>query len=347
MFLAIIYPEVVFAIAIGQYASAKQSVKQFHRLGYLNWTLRHAFFADMGGLLIRPLDNAPFVVNSYQFAKLVEEQCVEYPNITAEEIWDKSKADTLSRLLSLLQASWLILQLLGRAILRLPTSTLELSAGALVICTFGTFLCWLHKPSDVRRGFVLAANVTTADILSLTEGGLTEPYKYNLNVFSRSSLYVGDHKIKESMRRQPEDLPGYFSNDRINISTMGGYHIAAVLVVSIAFTSSYLIAWHFVFPTQIESLLWRISSLAAMGSVILTWVFEAVIIRFQNGRWRWKAANGGNKLFPTWWVILKAALLYLTFSVRWYMIVESLIGLRKLPVGVFQTFDVAEVFPHW
>ena len=39
------------------------------------------------------------------------------------------------------QASWLVIQLCGRAIRSLPTTTMELSAAAIVLCTFGTFIC--------------------------------------------------------------------------------------------------------------------------------------------------------------------------------------------------------------
>ena len=162
MFWAIIGPEIVLAVAIGQFASARQSKKRFHKLGHMNWTIRHGFFADMGGFLLQPKTSLPFVVNSRQLAYLVEKKYVACPSISAEEIWDKSKADTLAKVITSIQASWLVIQLLGRATLHLPTTTLELSAGAIVFCTFGTFFCWLHKPADVQRGMVLKTEATTA-----------------------------------------------------------------------------------------------------------------------------------------------------------------------------------------
>ena len=71
----------------------------FHALQYKTWTLRHGFFADTGGILLQPKNSTPFLVNSRQLTYLVEHQYMEYPDITAEEIWDKSKADTLARIL--------------------------------------------------------------------------------------------------------------------------------------------------------------------------------------------------------------------------------------------------------
>ncbi|KAH8643553.1 hypothetical protein IG631_01016 [Alternaria alternata] len=189
MFWAIVGPEIVLAVAIGQYASARRSKKRFHRLGYKNWTIRHGFFADMGGILLQPKESSPFVVNGRQLAYLVEKEYIKCPDITAEEIWDKSKADTLAKLITLVQASWLVIQLLGRAALRLSTTTLELSAGAIVFCTFGTFFCWLHKPADVQRGIVVTTDVTTAQILIDAGPVAAAPYRHTpLDFVARESF---------------------------------------------------------------------------------------------------------------------------------------------------------------
>lgn len=69
---AIIGPELVLAVAIGQFPSARRSVKRFHGLGHKAWTTRHGFFADMGGILLQPKNSTPFLVNSRQLAYLVE-----------------------------------------------------------------------------------------------------------------------------------------------------------------------------------------------------------------------------------------------------------------------------------
>ncbi|CDM38524.1 unnamed protein product [Penicillium roqueforti FM164] len=72
-----------------------------------------------------------------------------------------------------------MIQLFGRFILKLPTTTLELFAGAIVICTFGTFICWMHKPSDVHTGIVLSMEVSTTEIL-LEAGDLAAlPYRHD------------------------------------------------------------------------------------------------------------------------------------------------------------------------
>ncbi|CAN9270533.1 unnamed protein product [Alternaria alternata] len=220
MFWAIVGPEIVLAVAIGQYASARRSKKRFHRLGYKNWTIRHGFFADMGGILLQPKESSPFVVNGRQLAYLVEKEYIKCPDITAEEIWDKSKADTLGKLITLVQASWLVIQLLGRAALRLSTTTLELSAGAIVFCTFGTFFCWLHKPADVQRGIVVTTDVTTAQILIDAGPVAAAPYRHTPLDFVARESFTCSYDVMGFVNRRwdhPERPLRKFPNDRVTV----------------------------------------------------------------------------------------------------------------------------------
>ncbi|KAF3314268.1 hypothetical protein TWF173_004874 [Orbilia oligospora] len=189
MFWAVIAPEIVLSIAMGQYASARRSVRRFKKLECEGWTIRHGFFADMGGFLLQPKDSTPFLVNSRQMAYLVEREYIQCPTITEEEIWDRSKADSLSKLITAAQATWLLFQLGGRAALKLPTTTLELSAGAIVLCSFGTFICWLHKPSDAKSGVTIPTRFTTAQIL-LDAGPIAAQPFPDIATFEKIALFL-------------------------------------------------------------------------------------------------------------------------------------------------------------
>ena len=48
MALAIIGPEIVLTYAAGQWSRARHSIDAFHSSGHTQWTMRMAFFADMG-----------------------------------------------------------------------------------------------------------------------------------------------------------------------------------------------------------------------------------------------------------------------------------------------------------
>ncbi|KAK3342079.1 hypothetical protein B0T25DRAFT_433439, partial [Lasiosphaeria hispida] len=223
------------------------SCQRFKHLG-IKWTLQHAFFADMGGMLLQAPDCPPFLVNS----------C---PQITDEEIWDRSKADTMSKIITILQASYLMLHLLTRAILRLPTTTLELSAGAIVLCTFGTFLCWLHKPCDVKTGIIITTEATIAQILIDAGDAAIQPYRHTpLDFVAKQSFTFGCDVMGLFGLRcdDPERPMRRFPNDRF--PDIGTFEKVALFWITSAFGGFHLIGWNFTFPTRLELILWRASS---------------------------------------------------------------------------------------
>jgi hypothetical protein len=312
----------------------------------------------------------------------VEKNYLKCPEITEEEIWDKSKADTLAKILTLLQASWLMIQLLGRAILKLPTSTLELSAGAIAFCTFGTFICWLHKPSDVHKGIVLTTEATTAQILLEAGDAAATPYRHTpLDFVAKESFTCGyDVMGFFNLRLDSRERPlRRFPNDRFpDIGTLGKF---ALFCVTSAFASVHLIGWYFTFPTRVELILWRVSSSIVTGATVFYWVFETIAARHRFGRWDkyliWLRLKKSPPKPPTdaevgiihqdtigrldafekeqmkakpilmWEVGLIFPIVFLYAAARAYMIVEALVSLRELPLGVYKTFDIADIFPHW
>ncbi|OCK94430.1 uncharacterized protein K441DRAFT_721108 [Cenococcum geophilum 1.58] len=172
------------------YASAKQSVDNFRASGCTKeeWTIYHAFYADSGGFVLQPSHSQPFPLTARQLHYLVQRKYVQLPNITCEEIWDKSKADGVTKCLAFFQAGWVVVQTIGRAIKHLPVTPFELSAVA------------LYKPLDVRTPTILYTSSTTVNILR--EGGeaandpfldtpldFVEPKVYMSSKWSRHALY--------------------------------------------------------------------------------------------------------------------------------------------------------------
>ncbi|KAJ5794349.1 hypothetical protein N7457_000948 [Penicillium paradoxum] len=384
MFWAIVSPELVLSVAIGQYASARRSVKRFRKLGVdqNRWTLRHGFYADMGGMLLQPVDSTPFLVNSRQLVYLVEKQYLECPPITQSEIWDKSKTDTLARLLSLGQSIWLMIQLFGRLILKLPITTLELSAGAIVICTFGTFICWMHKPSDVHTGIVLSMDVSIAEILLKAGDAAAAPYRHTPLDFVAKQSFTCGYEVMGffGLRFDDRERPlRRFPNDRF--PDIGTFEKFTLFCLTSAFASFHLIGWYFAFPSRVEQILWRISSSIVTGATVLYWVLETIAARQRYGRWdkyliwlrlkkphphrhidaeatlarqdtvsrldAFEKEQKEAKPILLWEVGIILPVIVLYVSARGYMLVEVFVGLRRLPIGTFTTFEVSEMIPHW
>ncbi|KAF2421080.1 hypothetical protein EJ08DRAFT_738331 [Tothia fuscella] len=181
---------------------------------------------------------------------------MDLPTITAEEIRDKSKADTLGKFLPLLQASWLIPQLIGRASQGLAMMKLELSASAVVFCTFGTFVCWLQKPSNVRTGTVLQLEAPTEEILSDAGEKAAAPYIHTTLDFVAKESFTFGYDVMGffNLRCDDRDRPlQRFPNDRFpDISTIEKF---GLFCWTTAYAASHLLAWHWTFPTRIVSAL--------------------------------------------------------------------------------------------
>jgi hypothetical protein len=48
-----------------------------------------------------------------------------------------------------------------------------------------------------------------------------------------------------------------------------------------------------------------------------------------------------------WEIMLLAPIVLLYSAARGYMVVEVFVSLREVPAGVYKTFEVAELIPHW
>ena len=84
--------------AMGQYTSARASYYAFKSANQVGWTMRHAFFADMGGVHLQFPGIESFPVNSKGLLFMVTKGYIAFPTeITEEVINDKNKSDGLTR----------------------------------------------------------------------------------------------------------------------------------------------------------------------------------------------------------------------------------------------------------
>ena len=134
--------------------------------------MRQAFFADMGGFVLHARDGDPFPINAAQLHWLVVNKFVDYPTITRRDIWEKSKQDTFTKVVTAFQVGYLILQCIARAVQRLAITTLELNAFAIVVCSLMNSCFWLHKPADVQIPIHIHSSHPMAEI-TLNRRGLS------------------------------------------------------------------------------------------------------------------------------------------------------------------------------
>lgn len=80
-----------------------------------------------------------------------------------EEINDRSKADSFSKLVVLVQTLWFVMQCIARHIEHLPITELEVAALAYTVPILGIYICWWNKPLGVTQPIRVSKSVWDGD----------------------------------------------------------------------------------------------------------------------------------------------------------------------------------------
>lgn len=369
-------PEFVVWLAVGQRFEARESVRKFKELGYEQWTIRHAFYANMGGIFVHAKDCGPFPITARQVHYLVAEKYLPYPDIRMPEVWDKSKADIFTKCFVCGQISWLVLQVVGRLVQQLPITTLELITLSYVLCTFATYIMWLHKPLDVETPTHIKLDVSIGEILVRAGPAAAEPYKQNPLDFVDNQAPCRWINVQKYLffRVDPRVRPlPRFTNDKfLNVGL--GFETLYYFAVTNGFMGIHLAGWNLeAFPTHVEKILWRTSSLIMCGCMVACWALEGAQEQFRTGRvikWRRRLSSSITKSdskslentpfrgpsreeamadpdFIPFWEFLLFVPVALIYSVaRLYLMAEVFAGLRKMPKAAFISVQWSNFIPH-
>ena len=342
--LALLAPELVMLFACGQWASAQRSVADMHASGYCDWTMVHAFYADMGGFLLKSPDCTSFPITAKQVHYLVTQGYLSLPKITKAEIWDKSKADMFAKTIASFQAAWLVAQVVSRWIQHLSVTLLELSTVAMIPCTGAALYFWFRKPLNVETATEIHLDTSIAEVLARAGDKAETTFKdtpldfIEADVYTSSQLPFGKHwGVKERpLPRLPNDRDSRLHSLRI---------IIIVAAPTASFSLLHLIAWNFEFPTRFEQLMWRWTCIS-MGIVLGGGcIVEAVSIVVDGYTTSGLTTLNRYKLrWPTNLLFFVPGAIYM--STRLIVIVEVVISLRLLPAGCFEVVQWSEIFPH-
>ena len=421
-----------------------------------------------------------------------------FVNISDATIRDKSKADTLAKVLVCIQVGWTLVQTISRRIVGYPITLLEIHTLAHIACALAMYGLWFEKPTDVRepvwvdpsefedllalmlvRNYGFGARVSVQDQeSSATVSSVEHEYSNNsesaylqvyqisrndqssdLNVqemepsFSPNhdeqapvphwsslampkvivhhevagfdysmgptlhgpavcSLVSGQalecgvgptmsvhnpwdenrpaghlqiHVTSRDVRRWTlaaraakrigEDLYQDSSKGSVNFLTFYAKSIAldrkglragfytyfcswasggliAALTICMFYGAVHTTAWAFVFPTDVEQLMWRIACIDTIAGVIsLLAIFSVVVFLYEHGhkvliKSFFTREPGFMPLFYRF-VILIGLLNCPFFALsRVYIIIETFISLRHVPLGVYQTVQWTNYIPH-
>ena len=128
------------------------------------WTTAHSFYALMGGFVFDVTDaEINFLPNARErltltpkgLKYLLEHEPHLVPNISKEDLRDKSNASSLAKTLICLQALWFIVQCIIRIAQDLAISLLELNVFAHTVCALLMYYWWWDKPLDIEEPTIL------------------------------------------------------------------------------------------------------------------------------------------------------------------------------------------------
>lgn len=307
--------------------------------------MTHAYFIEMGGFCAEISNGARVRLSSGRFKELINDG-MRLPFISEKEIQDRSKASWMTKILACVQISWFVTQLIGRAIQRLPTSSLEAFTLAIVACTLVEYILWWKKPFDVHTPIII-------NLATVYTGHILEP----------------GHLLQENeilMCKRSSDVDQLASNRRPNLNPFTLWNVDRayfMIFVALVFGACHLIAWNWSFPSRAEQMLWRIASIAC---AVLPAIFCTIqVLRGpgpETGRTQRRSRSKTTKnVFHTphkqvyegaqtnqhaIGFILGLLILFYILC-RLYLLVEIFAGLRSMPQGVYATIQWSQYLPHF
>ena len=379
MILTILGPEFVVAFAAGQRANARRTLDTIRGMGYSDWTLRHSFYANMGGFVLQARDSKPFPIHGLHLVYLLREGYLDVPEITSEQISDKSKANLLAKILVCLQTGWFVVQCFGRLGQGLPLTILELVTISYVWCTWAIYAQWLKKPLDITVPTVLGIEASITDILLKAGPAASEPYRQTPLDF------VWDGRVSWMLNVQPflhfrvdpreRPMPRMLNDSIPYFDTV--VDAAVCFFVVVFYGAIHMFGWNLLLPTQTEKTMWRLAALVLLCTTATFCIWEvlwgifraAYLLHLNKKKMKLRSvyhvfANqvekvGGADGLPirdkkfdegvvTYWqmfFMVPLGILYLLS--RLYIIVEALASLRALPSGAFQNVHWTTFIPHF
>ncbi|KAK4993829.1 hypothetical protein LTR50_000042 [Elasticomyces elasticus] len=337
----------------------------------------------MGGFVLYSPSWTPFPVDAKQLHYLVMKGYVPYPKLTKEAIDDRNKVDTALRVVT-----------------RLALTTLELTTAGFIFCTLVTTYCWAHKPADITTPISLETKVSIAEILIDAGDAAKEPYSRTpLDFVGRKEWSWSQywsfwmHSTSDFSQRlfglrisfAPQMRPiNRFPND--TFLRIPWRVVPALIFLDMVYAAIYLSSWNFWFPTPIERVLWRVSTLSIMSCIIAYCLIEAfafflvpmirrALAKYtprvfkkphlnRHRRWvgrrqessrlhAWAAymRNNSPQQDPNLTVPLLALIpISMTGVVYWcaraYILVDGFLILRALPPSAYETVNWSAYIPH-
>ena len=153
---------------VGAVQSLKELFEAFKLSGYMmiyqkefpgwqDFSMNQAFLCVKGGIYQKTPESDQLVcVNRDRLMWLPKTKQLKYSEYPSKlEISDKSKSDWTLKIISIVQTTWFVLNIVVRLKHGYPVSLLECLASAHVFCGLIAFLSWFSCPQSIQQPFVI------------------------------------------------------------------------------------------------------------------------------------------------------------------------------------------------
>ncbi|KAJ5833344.1 hypothetical protein N7474_001655 [Penicillium riverlandense] len=115
---------------------------------FRHWKMAQGYYIRMEGFVLQTKDYWVYTVRSDNVVNLIQAGIIQPSDLKKSDIKDRDKSDPFSKAFSLVQSTWVAINVIARRAYDLPISSLELSTAAYVACALVTYLAWWNKPKD-------------------------------------------------------------------------------------------------------------------------------------------------------------------------------------------------------
>ncbi|KAF3076609.1 hypothetical protein CFAM422_001088 [Trichoderma lentiforme] len=319
MLWTVIAPELIMIAAFNDLMKAREiccKMRKYAEEDGVAWSSTHSYLANMGGFVIRykPTEKQkhhnPYHLNGeYIYLLRQKGYIAKLPNMTEEEIKDKSKGDIFVKLIALGQIVWSTIQIIARAVRRLPVSPLEVAVVAFAISAVFIYGLYWNKPQQ--------EGAMPTEVYALLEHKGTDPF-----FKAAFQEFLGDLGIDIDIK-PPPGAP--ISLDSVP-DEAGDWGMAGVMSVGAAvFGGVHAVAWNFAFPSTVELILWRCASIYTAAAPLCTMLLGYINVKLDSD------SSIGN-VFMSAFCIFSA---FLYVIARLFILVEMFRTLCFLPPGSY------------
>ncbi|KAF8247016.1 hypothetical protein K440DRAFT_552218 [Wilcoxina mikolae CBS 423.85] len=344
--IALVAPEFVLYSAYMQWRNAQELCKQLRQLDPPN-TSTQSDTGDAATTLPRSKQPS-FAMDisnmsddiDYEYLALTPKGFMEFaraklitPDILdGKDIADRSKADSLGKLLVCIQALWMVVNCIARKANGLPTTLVELNVVVHVVVAVVVYLLWWYKPLAVAHPTILRKQDMT-EVDPLADRQLGDSGSDSLVKQACTTTDPPNYTVKGSIHTG--GVLGMRFNSKISNDI--GLQLVSTLL-SCIYAGCHATAWSSHFPSYIERWIWRGSCIWIAAGI----PFIDLCLRFLQSLIGRRVAKLGRTLLTL--PILLGIALYVV--ARLFIVVEAFISMRNLPIGSFKTVQWLELWPH-